>query len=161
MEQHMENLKNPPTKKLGKAGGKAPSKNSPMPEPKKGLNHFVTLTRGGRPIHFMPSQVTKVRSMVVQDGHQTDIQDRAGRTQVAEPLEAVLEALGLNTVKFHRHNIQGEPHEVYFVADQVCRVKEVATPNPNERTSITDATGDTTVMEPMDVVLRAIDNALD
>ncbi len=97
----------------------------------------------------------------MQDGHQTDIQDRAGRTQVAEPLEAVLEVLGLNWVKFHRHNIRGEPHEVYFVADQVCRVKAVQNPNTQERTVITDSSGDTTVMEPEDVVLHSIDNALD
>ena len=157
MESHMENLGKNPKKQLGKAG----AKKSPTPEPKKGLNHFVTLTRGGRPIHFMPNQVTKVRTMVAQDGNQTAIQDRAGNTQVAEPLDKVLEALGLNWVKFHRHNINGDPHEVFFVADQVCRVKAVNNPGPTERTIVTDASGDTIVMEPEDVVLRQIDNALD
>lgn len=80
---------------------------------------------------------------------------------MVEPLDKVLEVLGLNWVKFHRHNIQGDPHEVFFVAEQVCRVKAVTNPTPTERTVVTDAGGDTTVMEPEDVVLHQIDNALD
>ena len=143
-------------KQLGKAG-----EGSLQPREKVGLNHFVTLTRGGRPIHFMPSQVAKVRTMVAQDGNQTAIQDRAGSTQVSEPLDKVLEALGLNWVKFHRYNNQGDPYEVFFVAEQVCRVKAVSNPSRTERTVVTDSSGDTTVMEPEDVVLRQIDNALD
>ena len=93
MEQHMQNLGQP--KRLGKAGGNPPKKAPPAaPKEKTGLKHFVTLTRAGRPLHYIPSHVTRVRSMVPQDGHQTDIQDRSGRTQVAEPLQVVLDTLG-------------------------------------------------------------------
>ena len=144
-----------PPKTLGKAGAKPPAKKAGV------LSHFVALTRGGRKIYFLPSQVTRVRMSVMQDGHQTAITDRSGTTQVAESIEKVLEALALNWVKFHRHNIQGEAREVFFVAEQVCRVREVPMPNPSERTIIVDTGGDTTVMEPIDVALRAIDNALD
>jgi hypothetical protein len=169
MEQHMTNLENPSKKKLGKAGGRKLQKATAKPAPdtlakqapKEGLKHFVTLTRAGKSIHFIPAHVTKVRMVVAQDGHQTDIQDRSGRTQVKETLEEVQAILGLNWVKLHRHNEIGDPHEVFFVAEQVCRVKELQNPNPTERTVVTDSTGDTSVMEPEDVVLRAIDNALD
>lgn len=97
---------------------------------------------------------------VQQDGNSTEIQDRAGKTQVSESLEDVLAILNLSVVKLHRNNIQGSPHEVYFVVTQVCRVRVVSNPTPEERTVITDASGDTSVMEPEDVVLREIDNAL-
>lgn len=145
-------------KQLGKAGN---AKGNSAQPPKTELAHFKTLHRSGKPIHFLPSQVVRVRAMAMQDGHNTDVQDRSGRTQVQEEVEQVLDILGVKTVKFHRYNIQGDPHEVFFVVGQICRVRQTANPSTTERTIVTDASGDITVMEPEDVVLRTIDNALD
>lgn len=160
----------PQKNQLGRASGSPEPVQSPEAaarqkstiQSKMGLNHFVMLTRSGKPIYFLPNQVVRVRSIPVQqDGNSTEIQDRAGRIQVSESLEDVLMILDLKVAKFHRHNINGKPHEVFFVVSQVCRVRPIPNPTPNERTNITDASGDTTVMEPEDVVLRAIDTILD